>query len=583
MTALHTILITAADLEPQKTATVIANLKSGGFSGSVVPSGKKGAVIARKKCVHDASKWPAKIDLAVCFDRQKDISKTLKKLASRNTHLALWAGHGRRPAQSPVPLLGPGSLGIIDPAQKLNAWINPLDSMPSAGNLIVVSQLGLITEYFISQCERAQIGVGSVISTGSRLDENTLRRVIRQMPDSADMTAAVLLDADTARSAAASSLIRMMRDRAKGVCAFIAGTAKKDSWPAEALVRQAGACVCPDMEMMLDTLKLLPRYSDALKGPRAMIDSEDEEARAWLKQEIERTGLEPVKENPADFVISLSPRTAAGAGTKSRKIPRFSIWPGDFPSEDVQLLSVSRKLETLRELVWHSSHRPEQAQSAGDVPQGANAADVDAMLFGPSRLLSLSSGLRLSQAAGLGVVKHSLCTSATAAGRKAKQTGFPVDLYLSAPDLDPGHELSLPMRGIRSPSAAREAYGRLMSAGEDGGIEVLGVIVMPSLPDNGAEVEMRRKKDEGVLLRVKVHGHSPVVKRMPFSMRTAAELAAECGCTGKTAAELSESFYALSWLVSLVPGAIRRIFIPRMIINPSVSVALPYIWTSERT
>jgi len=583
MTSIRTILISAADLEPQKTAAVIANLKSGGFRGSVVPAGRKGAVVARKKCVHDVSKWPAKIDLAVCFDRQKDISKTLKKLASRNTRLAVWAGQGRRPAQSPVPLLGPRSLGIIDSEQKLNAWINPLESMPSAGKLVVVSQLGLITEYFISQCERARLGVGCVISTGSRLDENAIDSIVQQLPDSRDMTAAVLIDADAARSTAASFLIRILRDRAKAVCTFMASTAKQDSWPAASLLQQSGACVCPDMEMMLDTLKLLPRYTDAVKGPRALIDSGDEEARAWLMHEIRKAGLDPVKEKPADFVISLSPRNAIDVEEKDRKIPRFSLWPGDFPSENGQVLSVGRKLEILRTIVRYCSHRPEQAHAAGDVPKGANAAEADAMLYGPSRLLSLSSGLRLSQAAGLSVVRHSLCTSATAAGRKAKQMGFPVDLYLSAPDLDPGHELSVPVSGIRSPSAVREAYGRLMSASEDGDMEVLGVVVMPSLPDTGAEVEIRRKKDEGVLLRVKVHGYSPVVKRMPFSMCTAAELAAECGSTGKIAKELSESFYALSWLVCLVPGAIRRIFIPRMIINPSVSVALPYIWTSDRS
>ena len=181
------VAVIGASREPQKVGhRVLRNLIDGGFRGKIYPVNPNAEKILSLKCYKSILETPSEVDLAIIVVPARIVpsvaeecgQKGVKGIVVISAGFSETGGEGVRLERKLVKICrkygmrmqGPNCLGIISTHSRLNASFAP--SMPSPGNIAMVSQSGALGSVILNWAIENEIGVTKFISLGNEADLN---------------------------------------------------------------------------------------------------------------------------------------------------------------------------------------------------------------------------------------------------------------------------------------------------------------------------------------------------------------------------------------------------------------------------
>jgi len=193
----NSIAIVGASREKGKVGhEILANLIEGGFEGKVFPVNPKAEEIEGLKCYADLSAIGETPDLVVIVVPAKMVPKVMEDCAKLRVKAVIVISAGfkevgkegraleeevvRIARRSGIRVIGPNCLGVMAPANKVNACFG--GRLPSAGGIGYVSQSGALLAAILDIALANDIGFSKLVSIGNKADVDELD-VIRAMRD----------------------------------------------------------------------------------------------------------------------------------------------------------------------------------------------------------------------------------------------------------------------------------------------------------------------------------------------------------------------------------------------------------------
>ncbi|MBW2335156.1 MAG: acetate--CoA ligase family protein [Deltaproteobacteria bacterium] len=161
--------------------TLMANTISGGYEGPIYPVNPKGGTIAGRKVFRSVAEIPGKIGLAavtIPADKVLDLIPEFRKKGIRNM-LLITSGFGeigmrgkdledqlvKAAQEANVLVLGPNTMGICNPHNKLYCTGSPV--MPLPGSTAMVAQSGNMGIQLLAFAEQQGIGIRAFCGSGN--------------------------------------------------------------------------------------------------------------------------------------------------------------------------------------------------------------------------------------------------------------------------------------------------------------------------------------------------------------------------------------------------------------------------------
>ena len=158
------------------------NLCASDFAGPIYPVNPKYTYLGEHKCWHSIQELPQTVDLAILTLTPKHLNAALQELAKKGTRWVMLAPSIAAITADPIwqadflmrahhlgiRVLGADSLGLIRPAQHLNASFWP--TMPKRGDIGMAAQSGLIISSVLSYAQDGHLGFSCLVNTGSEID-----------------------------------------------------------------------------------------------------------------------------------------------------------------------------------------------------------------------------------------------------------------------------------------------------------------------------------------------------------------------------------------------------------------------------
>ncbi|MBN2302290.1 MAG: acetate--CoA ligase family protein [Lentisphaerae bacterium] len=180
-----TVAVIGASRTPGKVGyEILANLKDGGFGGSIVPVNPSADEVCGLKCYPDLESYGKKIDLAVIAIPTAAVRDAIDAsiTAGAGAIAVITAGFKevgdagmaleREIAQmclsKGVRLLGPNCLGLINAHHRMNASF--AKHMPLQGGISVVSQSGALCTAILDWAASRHLGLAKLVSVGNKAD-----------------------------------------------------------------------------------------------------------------------------------------------------------------------------------------------------------------------------------------------------------------------------------------------------------------------------------------------------------------------------------------------------------------------------
>jgi acetyltransferase len=177
-------LVGASDREGSVGATVMRNLLTGGFRGSVWPLNLRRGSVAGVRAYRTPAELPETPDLAVICTPAAGVPKLIAELGARGTRAAIVLSTGlEAPAEGGgtlgavmlqaarrcgLRILGPNCIGLLVPGIGLNASFAHLGAR--AGGIAFVAQSGALTTAMLDWAQSAGVGFSHCISLGNAAD-----------------------------------------------------------------------------------------------------------------------------------------------------------------------------------------------------------------------------------------------------------------------------------------------------------------------------------------------------------------------------------------------------------------------------
>jgi acetyl coenzyme A synthetase (ADP forming)-like protein len=180
-----TIAVVGASRTPGKVGySIVKNVLDAGFEGGVIPVNPSATEVLGLKCYKDVGDYSGKVDLGVVTVPARSVLEAVRSLIGKGVKyiVVITAGFkeaSREGAQAEkeiaalcrsagVRMLGPNVVGFINTHRKLNASFAL--SMPSTGNISVVTQSGAVCSVLLDWAKGNNIGLGILISIGNKAD-----------------------------------------------------------------------------------------------------------------------------------------------------------------------------------------------------------------------------------------------------------------------------------------------------------------------------------------------------------------------------------------------------------------------------
>jgi acetyltransferase len=164
--------------------TILWNLVSSPFGGTVYPVNPKRDSILGIKAYKSIAEVPAKVDLAVIVTPASTVPGVVKQCADVGVKAAIIISAGFKELGPPgieleaqvlaearrgrMRIVGPNCLGVMNPLSGLNATFAAGIAKP--GNVAFVSQSGALCTAILDWSLRERVGFSAFVSTGSMLD-----------------------------------------------------------------------------------------------------------------------------------------------------------------------------------------------------------------------------------------------------------------------------------------------------------------------------------------------------------------------------------------------------------------------------
>jgi acetate---CoA ligase (ADP-forming) len=275
----RSVAVIGASRDPSKIGgSVLANLRSAGFLGRIVPINARADLVQGLPAFPSLLTVQGQVDLAVVTVPAPAVLPALKECVAKGVPAAVVISAGFRESgeegqrrenelrewlrHQPLRVLGPNCLGWIRPSRRLNVTFAP--GMPQAGNIAFVSHSGALAvaildwardrrmgfSLFASLGNQADITESDVLAEVARDDETRVivgyiegvaegRRFVQTLRDAASLKPVVVLKAG--RSA----------EGARAVSSHTGALAGSDR-VFDAAVKQAGAVRAETVEELFD-------------------------------------------------------------------------------------------------------------------------------------------------------------------------------------------------------------------------------------------------------------------------------------------------------------------------------------------
>ncbi len=177
-------VIGATETQGSVGRTLLWNLLSNPFGGTVFPVNPKRASVLGIKAYADISSVPAKVDLAVIATPAPSVPDVIAQCVDAGVPAAIVISAGfkelglagaelerrvlEQARRGNMKLIGPNCLGVMNPLTGLNATF--AGAMAQPGNVAFLSQSGALCTAILDWSLREHVGFSAFVSTGSMLD-----------------------------------------------------------------------------------------------------------------------------------------------------------------------------------------------------------------------------------------------------------------------------------------------------------------------------------------------------------------------------------------------------------------------------
>jgi acetyltransferase len=181
------VAVIGASRDPYKVGgSVVANLRSAGFRGRIIPVNARADSVQGLPAVRSLLDVEGPVDLAVIAVPAADVLPALKQCAGKRVGGAVVISAGfretgrdgvRREAElrewlrdQPLRVLGPNCLGWIRPARRLNVTFAP--GMPEPGGIAFITHSGALAVAILDWSRDRRVGFSLFASLGNQADLN---------------------------------------------------------------------------------------------------------------------------------------------------------------------------------------------------------------------------------------------------------------------------------------------------------------------------------------------------------------------------------------------------------------------------
>jgi acetyltransferase len=278
------IAVVGASRDPGRVGgSILANLRSAGYAGNLVPVNPAAATLQGLRAVPSIADVPDPVDLAVIAVPAPGVLPALQACVARGIGGAVVISAGfretggegpRREAElrrwlagQPLRVLGPNCLGWIRPATRVNATFAP--GMPLPGAIAFISHSGALAVAILDWSRERRMGFSLFASLGNQADltETDLLRGAAADPETRVIVAYLEGVADgrrffeALRAAAAVKPVAVLKtgrtpEGARAVSSHTGAIAGSDR-AFDAAVRQAGAVRARTIEELFDLARAL--------------------------------------------------------------------------------------------------------------------------------------------------------------------------------------------------------------------------------------------------------------------------------------------------------------------------------------
>ncbi len=164
---------------------IIRNLQSGGFQGPIMPVTPKYRAVAGILAYPTVEKLPLVPDMAVLCTHASRNSELIRQLGEKGVKVAIILAAGMKKtlnedgqaefdvmrdiaSQYAMRVIGPNSLGMIQPWINLNASFSPIPA--NRGNIAFVSQSAAVCTTILDWAKNRRVGFSTFISLGEASD-----------------------------------------------------------------------------------------------------------------------------------------------------------------------------------------------------------------------------------------------------------------------------------------------------------------------------------------------------------------------------------------------------------------------------
>jgi len=196
----QSVAVIGASRDPSKVGgSVLANLRSAGFAGRIVPINARAAVVQGLRAFPSLAAVEATVDLAVVTVPAPAVLPALEQCVAKGVPAAVVISAGFREAgeegrdreqclrewlrERPIRVLGPNCLGWIRPSRRLNLTFAP--GMPQAGSIAFLSHSGALAVAILDWARERRVGFSLFASLGNQADI-TEADVLRAVADDAE-------------------------------------------------------------------------------------------------------------------------------------------------------------------------------------------------------------------------------------------------------------------------------------------------------------------------------------------------------------------------------------------------------------
>jgi acyl-CoA synthetase (NDP forming) len=324
----RSIAVVGASANPEKIGFMcVGNLLEAGFGGRVYPVNPGLAQLFGLKAYPSVSAIPCEVDLAMVVIPAELTLSTIEECVAKGVKGTILISGGFREVGTEIgadlqaqlrdiaegggmKIIGPNTLGLINPRARLNASFQHTLSLSQAGNVAVAAQSGGATIYLVHALTNHNVGISKAIGLGNRcnLDFDELVTYFGQDSD----TEVIVLYVEGLEQP--RRLIKAARQvaRRKPILVYKAGRGDKASQATlshtgalagkyelyQTAFRQAGMIMVDDMTELVDTAKALA-FQPAAGGDRVAIFSVQAGPAIIMADKCHELGLRLAQFSPA--------------------------------------------------------------------------------------------------------------------------------------------------------------------------------------------------------------------------------------------------------------------------------------------